>query len=309
MSRRACAPKMRASARTLFHSVFRVGTICVLAAGPALATMCCTGARGGPFGRPLVTDGPFLVYAEAGAVPAQIARAVALSRRNFVLLQKDVLAPLGPPTAARPIELRLFRDARSYGLFVGRVSPLQAVAHFSRTDMGVYVAADATEGALRHELAHAIVETQRPRAPYWIHEGLAGFAQFNRVRASCHTPETAVLPPEFLLLLREHIQAIRDPETPSSGGYVIPEGLSCSLRGKRNEDDPLLAAYLILYVHQRRNYARFLSGWRPGQDPEFALLEVERRPGADNAPTCAAFAQGFLKWLGSRAPREGGRGC
>ena len=301
--RRSRTARVRPSVRPPARGRFAPSALFLL-----LAThlACASSAEARRFTGPTLTERPFVVRAEHGTEPLKATRALARALKGYRELRRDVLGPLGAGEAA-PIELRLFRDQQSYRQFAGRVTPLQAVAHFSRRDMRVYIAADATEEEFRHELTHAILETQRPKAPYWIHEGLAGFAQFNRSRPDCRNKKTAALPVELLLLVREHLHSMRSTDNPVRPNLALPEGLSCSER-ERNAHDRLLAAYLLLYLHQQGAYGNFLKSWQAGQDPEFALLSVQPNPRA-NHNTCASLAAAFRDWLESRAPQKKGPGC
>ncbi len=266
-----------------------------------LSILSCARASLSPDFGPPRFRGRLLVFVEPGTRQGDLERALVLSERVLSDLQTGVLAPLQVRSAPKGIELWLFRSQSSYREFAGRVSQLPTTAHFARREMRVYIAVDAAEDAFRHELTHAIIESARPHAPYWVHEGLAGFAQTNPHRPNCKKPGPAALPGENVLLLGDRVRSLRARHSSGAAELVMPFGLSCSKR-KQFDVDHLLAAHLFLFVYQQARLDSFLTAWRAGTKPEAALITAL-------GASCSDLAPKFLEWLEGSGPRAGATGC
>ncbi len=239
---------------------------------------------------------------EAGTDPGRTKQAVRLALSLRDELRLGILSALSSsPGRAQPIELRLFRNRASYEAYARRASPLPTYAHFARKEMRIYISVDAPRAAFLHELTHALIETERPGTPYWLHEGLAGFAQTNPARADCGQPRQAGLAAEHVLIVRDLVPQLRPKHGAAAARLVVPFGLSCSAR-RLDRYDRLLAEHLFLYIQRRRALGKFLSTWRGSRGPEEAL---QKALGGD----CAAWSQEFLEWLERSGVEEETPGC
>lgn len=250
------------------------------------------------FGPPQGALGNLVVYAEPNVPPAGTRRALEKAHQTRAQLLDGPLAPLARFSSKRTITMGVFRNAKSYQAFIGAPGGLRVLAHFSRKSMRIYLPYDAPEEAFRHEISHAIIETAHPGAPFWIHEGIAGFAQLNGAKPDCQKPRQAALPIEHLIAVRQHLQA-HSITGETIATQALPAGFSCSTR-RRSEDDRLLASYVILFLWQEQQYAGTLEAWKPGTDPQNMVT---------GARSCVGFANAFYDWLQSKRPQAAAVGC
>lgn len=171
-------------------------------------------------------------------------------------------------------------------------SGLRAHARYESRRYEISALLDASDETLRHELTHYLLHAARGEAPYWLHEGLARFAEAGPL----HSSDCARRPARRLSLEFESWREdLRDREALARGPLFsdAPPDVWTQIR----------AGFFIKYVWTQG----WLGAWqralaaRPRETPE-SLLE------AVSGQSWEMLTSEFRRWLadpGSAGPQAG----
>lgn len=141
-------------------------------------------------------------------------------------------------------------------------------------------------GTLVHELTHALMDFDFPRAPHWFNEGLASLHEQCRI----HDDESGLegLPNWRLPIL---VQAIRQDRLQPLAQWMAGD----EFRGHNVSLNYAQARYLCLYLQQRGRLAEFYRRFRAtvANDPSGALT----LRAVLSAESCEAIDAEFRRWV------------
>ncbi len=245
----------------------------------------------------------FRVYAQPGLRPEQYTDSLTRAARAHARLR----AAFFGNRKMYPVNLVLFKDYKSYQAYVRRQFSIELIAHYRRDIRAVFIARESGAFVWRHELTHALLESLRPGTEFWLHEGLALFAQHNELpgEPSCSKPFRASMPPGLQASL--HTLRNRKQLTP----FKTPE------YRKENKDlfhNPAVAGYFVFFLWSRRELTPLLKRYladssKPAHRflPGFENYDINKTSGK-KVPE-PAILRDFRRWLKTKQPAGRLAGC
>jgi len=189
---------------------------------------------------------------------------------------------LGTPQKAVRIYVYASQDAYNKR----RLVPIESLADYNIKTNEIHISGDANPMFWKHEISHALLEMRMPGAPFWLHEGLAYFAQHQTFTGplNCSQATFASLP--------GHLQSYRERIARQTH---LPARVNLNLKSSR--EDFLLGTvdsiFYVFYLWHRRALQATLDQGVPLR----AAAELYQ-PDAD-----------YRVWLRSQYPAEMLPGC
>jgi len=191
----------------------------------------------------------------------------------------------------QPVTILLFSNESSYNRYCQQLfgdAHISVFGYYKRSLRTVVLNISTGGGTLLHELTHALMDFDFPRAPDWLNEGLASLHEQYRFRVSDEGPwiEGLVnwrLPGLQELVRQERLRPVRQLLTDSD------------FRGPNEGVNYAHARYLCLYLQQRGVLEAFVKEFRAvqAQDPqgERSLAAALRRSDLDQ------LDRDFRQWV------------
>lgn len=205
----------------------------------------------------------FLVYPEPG-IPDPGTKNLL---KKVEAIRREVLQffPAHPPDHDT-IRIVLYKNQESYNQY--RITPLESLADFERIRNTLNLAVNAPEPYWRHEITHAMLHQWKPYAPFWLHEGLAIFLQFNRFKklllCGRDTSTTAFMPPVLSRFVRD---------ISNHSDIRLGERFDYTSSTEKTALQSVLSAYFIYYLWNNNRLQWLLDHYlnHEGVYPEFYL--------------------------------------
>ncbi len=236
---------------------------------------------------PVITD-DFSIFAEPGLDERETTRAV----REASLIRKELADKFFPGSKKEKILLILYRNAASYEKY--RLIELPTQADYERYKNRINIPVDAPAYVWRHEIAHAILESIRPGAPYWLQEGLAVFLQ-NQTFSTAACGSSVRMPPELGVLLPGMRQT---PDLSPSTFHDYRTGAEAAGLSAG------VAGYFVFFLWKKRMLLDLLGRYsrETNSSPEFLLT-------GGNIERWRSLCEEFRAWIRTEEPLAALPGC
>jgi len=231
------------------------------------------------------------VYAEPSLKKLDYIQQIEDAERIWASFQKDFF-----PGARNKKKIRLiiYGNQKSYSKY--RRVPIDSLADFERKEKRINISVDAPVSVWKHELSHAMLETARPRTPFWLHEGLALFLQAQHFQepVNCMRTQKAAMP----YSLSFYIEEVRKDNDPIPGH---------EFRSKSSRPTPetqsTLAGYFIFFLWDKKMLHKLLHNYQKSDK------KAEDYLGNGKQKDREKLIEEFQTWLHSPRPLMEIPGC
>ena len=233
----------------------------------------------------------FEVFAEPSLQFNQYNQQVEEAERIWMSFQKDFF-----PQAQnkQKIKLIIYGNQKSYSRY--RRVPVDSLADFERKEKRINISVDASVSVWKHELSHAMLESVRPKTPFWLHEGLALFLQAQQFQypLSCGRPQKAAMPYSlsfYIEQVRQNAGPLQRREFGSKSSRPTPEAQSS------------MAGYFIFFLWDKKMLHKLLHSYQNSNRGAEELLAGNRQKDREK------LLEEFEIWLRSPRPLMEIEGC
>lgn len=153
-----------------------------------------------------IQNGPYRIYLSKNLPQNQIDFA-----HDFIFQTGNEVRSLFFSTKAqRLIHIVVYSTSEQYNQT--RSGKIPSMGHYDRSKHAIHISYEALRSYLKHEMTHAVLESSREKAPFWLHEGLAYLIHSNELKGpvDCKNLQKVRIAPVF----RNYIHIIRSQKTP-----------------------------------------------------------------------------------------------
>ncbi|MBE7439309.1 MAG: hypothetical protein HS115_12695 [Spirochaetales bacterium] len=250
----------------------------ILLLGLGLACASSPTVRPASLYRPCPVENDFALFRTHDLDESACTRGLLVARQAI----HELGGLLGSPSG--PVRIFLYASQQAYN--ERRLVPIESLADYNINTNEIHIAMNADLIFWKHELSHALLEMRMPGAPFWLHEGLAYFAQhqnFSR-QVNCQKTTVASLPGH----LQSYLPRI-------ARQTHLPARVNLNLKSSREDflTGTVDSIFYVFYLwHRRALQATLEEG-------------VPRRPAAEFYQPDASYRP----WLQSAYPAQLLPGC